>query len=413
MTAARLYAAVALATGALIVFLTPPFQAPDEPAHWERAVQVGEGHVGGEPGGGELPVAVADTFEQFSRLHDGRARTSAGEVRQWAFAIRLRGEPRRYARFANTVVYPPVAYVPAAVVAAVAEAVHAPLGVAFAGARLATLFAAVALIAASLSVAAPEVTWPLALLALLPMSQALIASVSADALILAFAIANAALSTAERQRPLALAATGAALVAIKPVYAPLLLATSLAGSRGRARWLTLALPLALAAAWWLWARRNYQPLVDDFSPAAQLAWASAHPLEAAGRIARAVFDWRHLDSFVGVLGWLDRPVPRWTRIALLLSLVAVPLTSRRSNGWAWPGVAASAALIGASMLLTATPVGAQAVAGVQGRYFLPLYAVAALSSPRWLRVDPRPLTIAAALLSSAATLFTLANGYWS
>jgi Predicted membrane protein (DUF2142) len=51
LTPDRLVLALGLAGGLLLVFVTPPFQVPDEPAHFFRAYQVATG-AGAEPGPG-------------------------------------------------------------------------------------------------------------------------------------------------------------------------------------------------------------------------------------------------------------------------------------------------------------------------------------------------------------------------
>lgn len=444
--AARLYLSIALVAGPLVAVMTPPFQVPDEPAHWLRVVQVSQGSWMGERrggnAGGEVPRAIGESYGPFMRLREDRkARTSPDELLRWTRNEPFAHSPHQFTGFPNTVLYPPVPYLPAAAAVALARVFHGSPGAAFYAARLATLLAATALIAFALASAPSAIAWPLAVLALLPMSEALLGSVSPDAMTIALAIANVALCASlaadgapfSATRVLALALTAAGLALTKPVYAPFGCATALiaASSRGRASMLASfliagVLPLAACVAWIAAAGRLYVPLLPGLSAQAQASWALAHPGTALGAIGRAVFDWRHGNEMIGVLGWLEAPVPIPIRLVELVALVAVPVVAAaeqplRLPGWArlvaLAGVIAMALLIGIAMLLTWNVPGATKIAGVQGRYYLPLYALGLFAMPPLpLRIRSglsAALTALAGVVAAGGTLFTLHQRYWS
>src|SRR3984885_4284478 len=66
----RVFLALAWCFGALFVFLTPPFQAPDEDDHCHRAYQVSEGHLweqrDGRRVGAYQPASLIDFQRQVS-----------------------------------------------------------------------------------------------------------------------------------------------------------------------------------------------------------------------------------------------------------------------------------------------------------------------------------------------------------
>jgi hypothetical protein len=85
----RVYLATALAVGALMCFLIPPFQVPDEPEHFFRAVRISELHLLPEfepsktAAGAMLPSGVqpfaAGQFFEFKTLQHRTAASVAAE----------------------------------------------------------------------------------------------------------------------------------------------------------------------------------------------------------------------------------------------------------------------------------------------------------------------------------------------
>jgi uncharacterized membrane protein len=207
-----------------------------------------------------------------------------------------------------------------------------------------------------------------------------------------------------------------------------LIATSAPG-QVRRRWFALAagglLPLVACAAWVLAVRSLYVPLLPGVSPALQASWAGQHPWSALAAAARAVLGWRHANELVGVLGWLDAPVPAWARVILLVALVSVAFAAAAAKPIQLPlwaravaasAVVAMALLIGFIMLLSWTPPGERYVQGIQGRYFLPLCALGLLAVPGLPLQVPagwiRPVTAFAGLLSAIVTVSTLWRRFW-
>ena len=87
-------------------------------------------------------------------------------------------------------------------------------------------------------------------------------------------------------------------------------------------------------------------------------------------------------SGIGILGWLDTPLPTWSyygaAILLIGSVVGLIITSRPQI---LPLIAVGVAIVATTLLtfLTLyadwTPVGAKIVLGIQGRYLLPLFPI--------------------------------------
>lgn len=436
-TAAFFFLAASLVSGLVHMVVTPPFQAPDEAAHFFRAWRVGEGRLDVRPGHDrawiDMPSGLLRAGEELYAAPPFRA-----ERRIWWAELRRAarvpiGTTRERVYVPNTLQYTFVPYVPQALGIAIARAGGASAIGELYAARLANLVVASLLIASAIA-RLPAYRWLTAAIALTPMAVALRASVSADALALAAAcllvatIANEAWGVeALRRRDLvALVAAAALLCATKAAYVPLLALVLLVP---RARWRSrLTRPWAWASAgalivaavtvWALATARAVPALRVDAAvdPPRQVAHALAHPLSFVGLVVRdyALHAPRYAAQLVGKLGWLDVPLPLVFIGGYLLLLAALVLLdgSREVEVRAWQrwlvggSAAACLVLVSASQYALWTPLGATSVEGVQGRHLLPVAvaAVWAFHSRRWTNRWPRALPLLAIAGSAVALL---------
>jgi uncharacterized membrane protein len=454
MRSDRFFLAAGLAYGLVFVFATPPFQVPDEPAHFYRAYAVSEGTLSAQSLDGGVGAVLPDSLEELG----------AGYKRDLAFHPERKVAPerilrsleapldagrRRFVDFRTSAQFTPVPYLPQAAGIAVARWLGAPaLGLLYA-ARLANLLAATFLIAIGLR-RLPSYAWLLTMLALTPMAVFLRASASADALgtTVAFLLAGTAARLAwgeeeqGRWRDVAvLTACSAALCLSKPVYVPLALVVLLipaarfpGGRRGPALLLFGAVTAAAFGLGMATAGAVDVPVRVDVpvDRARQIESALAEPFRVAWIITE---DYLHLGrryvaQVVGQLGWLDANLPKpllWG-YAALLGLLAL-FDTRRTVAVS-PGqrlllvlvALATLALVSASQYATWTPYGADYVEGIQGRYFLPLApAVAWILHTRRFQADrldrlpdqlPDQILPWLSLLSFAAALWTVIGRYY-
>jgi uncharacterized membrane protein len=154
---------------------------------------------------------------------------------------------------------------------------------------------------------------------------------------------------------------------------------------------------------------NYFSALTGSDPAGQLEVLRRDPLIVA-HVAPATLTkyWQtYADSFIGVLGWLDTPLPRsYCLVAAWMLGIAVgtAILGARGHRVAPAGAVGIVAGVMLSILgvfisqyLTWSPPGSETVQGIQGRYFIPLALVCvtllhALGSIRTARVH-RLLTI--------------------
>jgi uncharacterized membrane protein len=439
LTPDRLVLILGLLGGLPLVFATPPFQVPDEPAHFLHVYQIATaaGTVRGPAGeaGFEMPASLprlAELCVAGIPFHPGRRLPEGLLAAAWQLPL----QPERHAFVPAGLLnpYTPAPYLAAAAGVGVGRLLELrPLALLYV-ARLANLAAALAVAWAAVRLA-PVHGWLLALLALTPMAMFERSSASADALtdalglllvscILSLALAprrSAAARAAapadaagepgeplaEPAAPLAgraawLLAAAVLLAAAKAVYFLLDLLIFLVparpitpGRRSRLGAMPLwsgglaAIAAGLGFSWWQahqyfsvgWLRPGVQP-------AAQLQGMIAAPQRFLGL---ALADYAHHAlrygaGFVGNFGWLDTPLPRLAIVIWALALLAAALTGGSPElelaGWQRSLAAAvvAAALLGLSFsqYVAWTPLGADFIDGLQGRYFLPLAPAAAL-----------------------------------
>jgi uncharacterized membrane protein len=432
----------------LFVFITPPFQAPDEDQHWYKAVLLSEGRLlaerQGELTGADLPRdAIELPRSDFPRERPGAAwRASPSETaRAWSKDAERSGTA--FVQFPNLANYSPSLYLPQAAGIGAAEAVGLPrLG----GFYLGRLFNALAAIAL-LGLAAAAMPWGRPALlgaAALPTFAFQAGSLSADASINGFALLALALSLrlgdAVHRNGWPLLAAAPFLGLAKGVYLPVLVAGLRwpTNARDRRFWM-FAIGAALSAgaflAWMLYSggepslyttvsrktglQATTAPMAD------QLAIILADPLQYV-RILLGSFTERlpvYILQIVGRPGWN----------AFLLPLLAYPLAGLMiaaalcSGGgprvtWSqrlwWLLLAlGGAVLVETALYLTGTPYAADYVQGVQGRYFLPLLpllllAVMPQDVPQPWQGRARRVFAGSASLLLAVGLLSALDSFW-
>jgi uncharacterized membrane protein len=443
----RFFVVAGLAFGLILIFATPPFQVPDEPAHFYRAYAVSEGNLSAQRGadglGAELPASLEELGAGFkAALAFQPDRRIAPETIRKALRVPLEPDRRRFTDFRTSAQFTPVSYLPQALGIAVARALGAPaLGLLYA-ARVANLLAATALIALGLR-RLPAYPWLLTMLALTPMAAFLRSSASADAptTALAFLLAGMAARLAWGEGEPArwtdvalLAAVCAALCLTKPVYVTLaflvLLIPAARLPQGRRAPVLLVVGFATAVSFLLAMRTAGTvdlPIRLDVrvDKDRQIAGALADPLRVVGILAENYLHMgrRYVAQIVGQLGWLDANLPKtllWGYAALLGGLAVFDTrrtveVSLRQRGLLALVTLATLGLVSASQYAYWTPYGADYVEGIQGRYFIPLAPAVAwmLHSRRdqAKRLDPI-MPWLGLLTFCAATLWTVIRRYY-
>ena len=434
--------------GGSLAFLTPPFSVPDELAHFLRAYHCSQGklyaHRRDGHTGDDLPSALTETYMAIAgqAANDEHFEISWAKIGK-AEGIALDPQRRQFTGFANTALYSPVAYLPqsAAIVAARLWG-PAPLTMLYL-ARVANLIVYLLLTSAAVRLA-PIQKWTLTLVALLPMSVYLAASLSADAMTLGLSLLVVAVTLrlalrGERPSGRDLAALGVLLVLLalsKQAYIGLavfflVIPGKQFSSLGR-RWLIAALmiglPLAISAAWTYSLRGLYTPAFSFVNPQAQLRWILDHPWSYALVLGNAICQLDGYSYMIGAFGWLARHLPLWIRNTYwaALGLTAVldggkPLSlSFRARLVGLGTYVFAFAVMTTFVYLSWDRVGLQVIDGIQPRYFLPIVPLllllprgsAKLAASRFSRAVVPVVAMSVTSIAACVTLWTLVKRYY-
>ncbi|WOD20557.1 DUF2142 domain-containing protein [Paraburkholderia kirstenboschensis] len=378
--------------GSVLSALIPPLQSPDEPEHINRAYLLAHMsetyNVPGHSTGGEIDSGLS----RYEMLFAGKltakpdARYTARLARE-AAAIRWSGE-HVFSDMAGSAPYLPLDYVPQAIGLRIGEALDLSVGASYRVARVAALFTIALIIAVAFAIWPPNAL--LICVLALPMTMFQIASASSDGLSFAWLVLAASLFMLGSDRsasfrawhPVLLMLAVFMVVTARPQMLPVLaLPASVFFMRKEWRWLAAWAVVAGAAFMWLNTAAHIVDLrmprsVTTGQATALYLW---HPLGFAAVLARTlsseinlIFYWR---SFIGILGWLDRPMPSYVysicgvglALAAALSVARISIKHRVLL----IGCAAVAILLTFfAMLITWTDQPAKFIVGVQGRYFI-------------------------------------------
>ncbi len=386
------------------VFLVPPFQAPDEPAHFARAYGVAEGQFVLRDHPPELVEFILASLDKYydvgsvPLLNDMKMILDASDDRMPNIAY-------------NTSQYSFIPYLyHAAVIKGVMVFREHPGDILLSLylCRMATVIAYCLLFFAAVKLA-PAFGWTMFWLASSPMALSQGSIMSTDFLVFGYGLILLCLGVAKSQIkwfPGVSLFAAFLLLVTKPPYAPLIMAPASAVLLGknfnkwiRATGLAAGCLFALAAGY-LWKEAVMGQGIYDFtmsyihayrspdiSPSLQLS----HISDNIGHFAYVLWNTFFQNpgglshQFVGILGWQDLPLPG---AAVIIWWLMLPLAFVHSSGrvddedrsaltgtfFVLSGVLTTIAVT-AALYLVWMPVGAE-YAAVQGRYFhLPFLAV--------------------------------------
>jgi uncharacterized membrane protein len=413
----RVWLAIAALFLIAYTFIAPPFQTPDEVGHFWRSYSVAIGTLNPEMTwrgpSAEVPGGVRKLVGALW-VTPGTPEKVGMERLRSAHEVQLEREAPRAVTF--PAFYTPVPHAPQIVACFLGNSIGArPLYTFYFG-RLCN--AAVFLLLAFFAMRRLRVAGAVALL---PMALYLAASFSSDAMTLgvAMVLTSLVLAPSESESIGKLLIASLILALCKPVYF-LLPLVALVTIRKRLRFavvLPIVLGVAISASV---ASRHYFAMRGDapVDANAQMQNVLDAPFRFAGIAANDLREHGldYLEQMVGVLGWVDVPLPAplvWLTLLALILTAAPSTLSPLTRVVALLIVIVTMGGIALSQYLVWTPPGATTVDGMQGRYWLPLLPMllAAVGWKREQRWAPLAFGVMAMVINCAA-LVILARRYY-
>jgi uncharacterized membrane protein len=440
---APLFVLLSILLGTAVLAVVPPLRAPDENAHFLRAYGLWHGDIipreSDEQGrrGILLPPHLYAEFKFFDTARENAARENVSYHRVFAEFGAARapaGEASVFVPYGGSEAYSPVSYIPYVLAAGLAEAAGASWLATFYLMRFFGLVG-LSLVVGYAIAQTPILPWGFFAMAMLPSSLYGRSVISADGAVLASSLMVLALCLRAASGLQALGIQRAiwfALCALtKPsqvVFVALEGMTRPFGALAR-NWLCVSavvFPAIVLCLVWVFAtggeiaawRLYGEAPREQFEIGWKLKFMLQHPLHFPS-VALASLDysdelWRQL---IGVLGWLDTRLtaaayPILTGLLILANvdrLQTSPDGRRRIAFVAAFTVVAYIFVVFLLFFLTSTPVDADRVRGLQGRYFVVLAPLMALIAATLIRRGPPRMLAAGAavLLGLLSGLFTI------
>lgn len=446
LTPVKFFVVMAVLFGLVFAFITPPFEAPDEPVHFFRSYQVSTLNFSvdkvGTTYGGLMPASLQDTisatWDKSALAFHPNLKYPLGYTRD-ALSIKTTDHQHVY-DFSTTAYYSPVSYIPQALGIGIARVLSLPPIIMMYFGRIFNLAAWILLFSLAINFL-PRRKWALVFLALIPMALFQAASLSADvmatglvallmSMILRYISLNKQLSKLDLAWLVAVAVLLALSKQIMFLFVPLLLllGKNLFASKRQAYLLKAVLivvPLAFFAIWSLHVHGIPQSnSVGGIDPPAQEKFILHHPLRYILALINVYFfNWGDgiVKSFFGNFGWVDTPLSEFIVVAGYISMTVLLLAhTGQYKAWlnqkqkAYLSIIAAIYVLAVSTALYVyfTPVGFKIIVGLVGRYYLPAAIILIpVLHGRWMKVSPaayRRLAIwspVILLVSSSITIF--------
>lgn len=392
--------------GLIFIIIIPPFQVPDEPNHFYRAYQVSEGQLiaqkKGQITGGVIPVSLVKAVNDLNggvRFHSN-VKQDVQLVFQ-AFSDLLLKDDVEFVAFPNTAILAPIAYFPQAVGLMVGKLFNlSPVALLYLG-RLFNLLFYIFIIAITIKTV-PIFKNIIFLLAFLPMSIHLAASVSADAATISVSffvtalILNIAINpdaNLSKKNIFLLFVFSFLLSFCKSTYFVLVfLFFIIPQSKAHSRvgyYLTAFLLVGVStAATFFWGgivETIYTPMLTDGNLFPTIAAAKSfiflYPLQYIIIIINSIAHYLPItiEGFIGILGWLDTHLPLFLIIIYFLVLLGAAIIDSDKKMYLrlqQKMIISLVAFIGCLLVITSqffiwTSMGSLIIGGFQGRYLIP------------------------------------------
>lgn len=394
---------LALIYGFLLLVITPPFQVPDEFNHMKRAYQISNlefiGQRQEKNSGGNIPTNFVNCSKPFDNLAFYPENKITPEKIIKTINLKNQATKKTFSDFRNTVIYFPFGYIPQSLGILTGKSINASPVLLLYFARVFNFLCSIFLIYFAIR-KTPLLKWGMFLLALMPMTLSELASASYDSLTigLSFFLCAVFLNYAYEKKKIdnkditIMLALSILMSLTKLAYFPLILLYLLIPkkkfSSNKIYYLLFTI-LTLSSIWaiMLWSyfmKACYVPLSTptNINPYLQINYIFQNPIAFGQTLLNTFYHsyQGYIREFVGILGYLDTPLPQFIvypyfGILLLSPLIDSEIKIKSLKNRVMLGGTFFLNLITMCTLLylSSSPYKADYVTGIQGRYFIPFF----------------------------------------
>lgn len=415
----------AIIFGVFFIKVTPPLWGIDEIEHFSRAYQVSDFKFGvykvDKSYGGSIPADIV-RLGQYAKgdLVDNQnanritQRTDLNHINEYRYLLNrhINTSPEVETTFQNTAAYSPLSYLPASFAIGIARICNMSIGATILFARMAGLFAWIVLVCMAFRLLSKHQKWFLFVVALLPMSLYQASIVNNDTVLnglcfLLFATLVWLYNNSRRLRVKNIGRKETAIIAIlvtavsltKPSYAILaltllLIPGSLFVSKRSELNAKLIWVACIVLSCLLWAlvsapvsqtigQLRGSDIAIQISPGKQIENSLSNPTVPILALLRTITLGSDgiVGSYAGVLGWNYIGMPLFAVVYTYVLLAIAGIygfggEAKKNHprvywGIIWLSVTSALSIFGI-LYLSFSTVGEPYVAGVQGRYFIPI-----------------------------------------
>ncbi len=429
----KAFLAFGMLAGLAFVIINPPFQAPDESAHWWRAIYIANGTIVAGP----ADVITTSYVTVVRRFHnDLKILIDKNRKLKKEHILSLLSTPLILYKknpwpILSSDLYNPLPYIPQILTILICQHLSlSPIIISYL-CRFSNLFTWLLLVYMAIRIS-PLFKWIFFLLSLMPMTLQQAASLSADSTVIGISFLNIAYilklacdnsaSRMSRMNYLLLATivSVGALSKMNLAFTLILFTIPVHKFGNRYNYLSIIgliiVSVFITAFLWnysnSWAIATYKVRRIDIAPQANIRFLLCHPLDFCVLFFSTLcrFGNDYIIQFVGQLGWLNMELPHWLlwSYLALIGVVAISYPDNISLRRVQKIVIAivftiSALLVFIYLWITEAPAGIEFIPGVQGRYFIAISPLFLLLVRMQGMSIPKHILSLAAIISVAAT----------
>lgn len=400
ITPQKVFLTFALIFGIALVFISAPFEAPDEFNHFYRAFELSQfeilsikvDNVIGNYLPKDIILMTEDLVDDIPFHKDKKIKLN--KLKKY-INKKTNYNDLQFASFPNTALYSPVVYIPQVIGITLAKFINiTPLLTIYLG-RLFSLVTFIALTYCAIKLT-PICKWVFCLLGLMPMTLFLAASFSADTMCISLSflliayILNCAFCEKDNigKKEISIIMLLSILLALCKhayfflIFLFLIISTDKFKSKKQFAKIFLTILISSAFVSFLWGHsvnHMYIPLAAGVNPTEQMKCIIYHPQHFIHGMLISFVNFKVLRSFIGTLGWLDYQLPA-VLICIYLFLLGFcaifdnsknVLLSLKQKLIMFVIAILNLSLVNFLMYLSMAPVGYDYIVGIQGRYLIP------------------------------------------